>query len=314
MNRQSFTTNRCAARSRPRSGFTLIELMVVIVVIAILISLLLPAIGNVRARARDAQVRSEISQLETAISQFKQRFQMDPPSRIVLYETPAGWAGDPTNRALVRQLWPQFDFSADHDIDHNGSASGSHTLTGGECLVFFLGGILTDSPSIPLNRRAATGFSKNPMRPFDQGGNREGPFFEFDPGRFSDVNPTPNNFPEYLDPLPGQSVPYLYYSSYDGAGYRTSGTSNEFTGGGYLQSPYRIGTSGTSEPYKSKSYQIISPGPDREFGPGGPFVPSDNSSPLPGYLHSDGSTTIPASARTVEYDNITNFHSGRLKP
>ena len=42
-----------------RGGFTMVELMVVIVIIAILVSLLVPAVMRVRARGRVAQVRVE---------------------------------------------------------------------------------------------------------------------------------------------------------------------------------------------------------------------------------------------------------------
>jgi len=49
-----------------RSGFSLVELLVVIAVIVILVALLLPAIGAVRAQARQAKCSSQLSQLHKA--------------------------------------------------------------------------------------------------------------------------------------------------------------------------------------------------------------------------------------------------------
>lgn len=65
---RSWRTDVCVPRlrvtlaDRPQSGFSLVELLVVIAVIIILIALLLPAVGAARAKARQSQCRSNLSQ------------------------------------------------------------------------------------------------------------------------------------------------------------------------------------------------------------------------------------------------------------
>ena len=51
-----------------RSGFTLVELLIVIGVIVVLIALLLPSVASVRARARSAECQSNLAQLGLAIN------------------------------------------------------------------------------------------------------------------------------------------------------------------------------------------------------------------------------------------------------
>ena len=55
-------------RTKRRSGFTLVELLIVIGVIVVLIALLLPSVASVRARARTAECQSNLTQLGLALN------------------------------------------------------------------------------------------------------------------------------------------------------------------------------------------------------------------------------------------------------
>lgn len=315
-----------------RSGFTLIELMIVIVIITLLVGLVLPGVISAFRTARVAEVRKDISDLETGITTFKQSFGIEPPSRITLYAAPADWTSamySPENKrslGLLRQMWPKFDFAK-----CGGASDGTNflltdltgtstpvTLNGAECLVFFLGGIIDGSSG------GLVGFAKDPARPFAQASgtgaitNREGPFFTFKGARVSAgnfngrlVNTSGNAaFPEYKDPLTQQTKPYLYFSASTGS-YATQATNTALPISatnpwvnvdclGIMPNAYYSKFLNTvppqmSVPYKPKGIQIISPGPDTNYGFGGLFDP-DKVSALP----------------LDDKDNITNFHPGRL--
>lgn len=78
--------NRRETRQR-RTGFTLVELLVVIVIIAILVGLLVPAIIVAVRRANDARVSGDIQTLASGLERFKTTYGEYPPSRVVLNES-----------------------------------------------------------------------------------------------------------------------------------------------------------------------------------------------------------------------------------
>jgi prepilin-type N-terminal cleavage/methylation domain-containing protein len=281
-----------------RSGFTLVEVLIVIAIIGVLVGLLIPAVNMARRAVQQAAIAFEVEALANAIEQYKNKYGDYPP--------------DGSNRATFERHFrkafsgiaaTEFAVLRDATVANSSAVGPDAVMDPAEALVFCLGGFSSD-PARPFT---------GPGGPFAASGSglqynvdRTNAFFEFKQTQLSikldaSGTATVSNDEEELfgssanDLLPvyrpgGQlKAPFVYFDSRTYSFAVGSGT--------YFNSYNPANVEGVARPYKSdqkntsvnaatnpdqfyryvndRSFQIISAGLDDSYGGVAALRPND---------------------------------------
>ncbi len=330
------TSDRCLRQrttdnGQRTTGFTLVEMLVVITIIGILVALSSVAVFKALTTAKLARIKAEVTNIESALQQMKTQYGDYPPSDF------SGDLTDPLHpvRRFMSKAFPRI---LETDMvcwtplmNVNGAGK---PLTPAQALCFWL-----------------RGFSPDVTHPITGAGDRK-PFFDFDASRLYDAsaviaNPTqpasdgPYTQGSSIIPVykpQGSKVPYVYFSAHT---YLTQNqsivTANKPTygAGSGVCIPYmwdsngdgtidvkdydtnnngKLDVSEQSKLYANpKSFQIISGSLDSDYG----TAPATSTKTFPlssGSLTVSQSKTYPTGsgydASGADDDNIANFSRG----
>lgn len=201
-----------------RRAFTMVEMLVVIVIIAILAGLLTGAAIMARGAGRVAVMRTEISQLEMALEQYRNLYGEYPPDFALIAHPDATVANQAQRSVLqhIRKRWPRFQprdpntgnpvaFTWINVCNHvlNGTGVDFNLMTPAGALVFWLGGTAEN-----VSDWRPQGFHSDPSNPFKPGLPRERPLFTFKQERIAFAANQPVYLPQERS-VP--SAPYVYF-------------------------------------------------------------------------------------------------------
>ncbi len=122
-------------------GFTLIEILVVLAIIAILVALILANFNTSRRKARDAQRQSDLTQIQLSIEQYYDDYS--------LYPTCVATGGDPSNTGFLSGCpSATYNLCIGTTVNHYGLLSALNTIPA----------YISSIPNDPLNAHSATGY------------------------------------------------------------------------------------------------------------------------------------------------------------
>lgn len=284
-------------------GFTLVELLTVMVIIGLLMGLISVAVIAARSRAKVAATGVEIAALESALHNYRSRFTDFPPDFAYCRGGAPGNIPSMAQGAVVQHLtrmfpryvlagsntsqqWNNLRSAIQRATQPYGYSLDINYLDPATALVFFLGGI----PEISNGQTTGKllGFSANPSNPFDYtSASRIGPFFDFDPTRLEATSARWLRYKPSYGAGPG-APPYIYFRA---PYYYMNGTTVVPTKWQRVNTSYgveqeELGTSQASlmramavrpyynwstddkvrDWYNPKSFQIICAGADNRYG------------------------------------------------
>jgi type II secretion system protein G len=311
-------------RDRPaaaRRGFTLVELMVVLIIVGMLVGLVTPAVMQALRKSRNAAIKAEIDMLHMAIMNYKNEYGSFPPCFLGLENSTAD-----TNRVAVRnhlrRIFPRANFAVQPEPGWQTSQMLFVPLTNdpSASIVFWLRGFF-DNPLFPLSgveSNLVTGVAPSPRKQL----------FEFDRLRLepTTVNPlTHNATSPPIQSYRGQglTMPYVYF---DAARYGPPLTPS------FHQAPsqqahvqpyfHDLNADGTADIVNEgycnpQTFQILCAGRDNRFAPWAAPNQYPYSAPWQNpLLNTSGQGPIalyPAGLTGADQDNVTNFASGVLE-